>query len=238
MKLCSPKNILVALIILFLIFNSIFFFNYLLNLNQKDSIEKNTIDTEANILKSIVNFNFTSFISHGFVHFFYPANKKVKFLFLDDDNRNRQNGQNKIYGNNTDISENSKECEIFFDQDELKFVDSNNKICDSIKFDFKTNCCKDSPSNYTVNMISFGNFTNIYSKYCDTTSKCCKNEYLCISYCLYFQASGLNTNNIYYFKECKNNCKLRLITKYYKLPYCSFTKKDISNNMISLVYTK
>jgi hypothetical protein len=234
MKLCSPKNILVALIILFLIFNAVFLFKYLLNLDQKANNDKISKDTKANFLKSIVNFNFTSFISQGVVHFFYPANKKVKFLYEEGYNSDGKNDKIKAFLNQTNINENFSKCDYFYDQDEKTFVDSNNKICDSNYFNFNNNCCKDNLSNN----ISFYNITYIYSKDCDNTTKCCNKQYLCISYCLSNRKSNLDKDNLIYFKECKNYCKPNLITKYFKKPFCSFTKNDLNENLISLVYSK
>lgn len=120
MRLLSPKNVMMCLIILFLLVNIFFFLDYyFLNLNKRYSRSKDKKNNQVEILKEYVDFNSTTFENKAGIHFYYGAIKRTNLI-----------------NNLTTFKENN-----FFKEDKLNiFVDRQGRVCEEINL--IDNTCK------------------------------------------------------------------------------------------------
>ena len=204
-EISTTKLLIIILILLFLIANIIFCLIYVFTSEENQSKPKIIHHTEIEYLKQNINFNKTSYENKGEVHFYYPSFfKNIHYSY-------------KANNNSIKINNESENCDYFFDQKNLIFVDSNNSICKH-KFDItNTNCCIEDESK---------NITN--DNDCNEI-KCCKYEYLCISKCI----TNLNS-----FKNCRERCRMNHLTAKLYYPYCFIQEEDVPLLNISILLTK
>jgi hypothetical protein len=204
MKILSPKYIMLILIVVFLIVNFIFLFQYLFgkeNSSKKHLKKKDVVG----YLKRYVKFNNTNFEKGENLYFYYDKYEESKAL------------HNKYIINNTNFS--NENFEYFFDQIEKVIVDEIKNVCFAGEF------------NLTNNLCNFNGAELINTSLCDMNVKCCSKSYLCFYNCINekntnltnfnycdkkCQANDLNNNNFCYyhkndFKNWEKNINLHLV---------------------------
>lgn len=219
MKICTPSIILIVLILIFFIFNSIFFFRYLFNIKQhlENRAKKHYEMTESEFLKHYVDFNNTTYKNRGIVYFYYS---------LRGVDLNQGGWKNDVLN---ERNKKGQRCDYFYDKNEDLFVDIYGNLCRDEAFDFADSycCLKHNDSDISINSNCNTDLNeNSENSNSNNTSVCCKSEGICVYSCLINTKKNYPGEKIENFKNCRNNCKLKYSTLSFPEPHCFNIQQD------------
>lgn len=231
MKIVNSRNILILLSSTFVIVNLIFLIIYYYTNNSNDSKNdnENNIDNEyeeeVKILQKIVDFNNTSFVNNGVVHFYNPANQKVNIK----NNEHHNKPEKDLRKNNPTY---------IYDKESRIFIDYNLNFCRAKNFDIKQLKCsshkiKFKYKNDHLNLTMMENTQYQYIEFnCDEKIKCCSKNYECLYKCIemygVYTKDNSSTINHIILQKCIKLCQLKIYTKNYVYPFCYLSSEIFS----------
>jgi hypothetical protein len=218
MRICSPKNFLIMFMMIFLFFNTLYFFHYLL-IQEYSKEEKIDKQSQISFLKNYVDFNHTAFLNKGKVHFYYPA--YIKFP-VENDISDIPSGDKII-----PIIFN-KDCNFTYDSKLKLYIDSQNQLCDFKNFIYNKGCCENETISESKDYLNLENKLSIFSQHCDEISKCCLYKSLCIKSCIENLRKKNDIADL--FSKCKSKCELDLFSIQTIYKYCYSDLENTSNH--------
>jgi len=209
MKICTPKNILAILVILFFIFNSIYFIRYVFSIDKQVKVRAKK-NSEIEFLKSFLDFNNTTFENKDGIHFYY-SNSKIEYKKIND---------------SFERPLNNITCNYFYDSILDIFIDSEGRICNGENYDFNngTYCCK---KNEVTNIRGIESISR-----CDLNISCCNTSLFCIFECINLYPK---IRSKYLWDICKSTCNNLYLTNTYQMPYCYLKVGNFSLSSIMMI---